>query len=35
MNFISYNCQSISAEDIAAVMNVLESVWLTQRPAVP
>jgi len=33
--FIPYSCQQISAEDIAAVSDVLTSDFLTQGPAVP
>lgn len=34
MSIISYSKQSISKEDIEAVINVLKSDWLTQGPAI-
>ena len=35
MSFIPYSCQSVSEEDIQAVVSVLRSELLTQGPAVP
>ncbi len=35
MSFIPYSCQSVSEEDIQAVVSVLRSDFLTQGPAVP
>lgn len=35
MSFIPYGRQSISDEDIAAVVDVLQSDWLTQGPDIP
>src|ERR1700754_3182857 len=34
MTFIPYSCQNISEEDVAAVVSVLRSEYLTQGPAV-
>lgn len=35
MEFIPYSCQQITEDDIAAVVDVLRSEYLTQGPAVP
>lgn len=35
MDFIPYSCQDITDEDVAAVVGVLRSEYLTQGPAVP
>ena len=35
MSFIPYSCQSVSEDDIQAVVTVLRSEFLTQGPAVP
>ncbi|MEN9491002.1 MAG: hypothetical protein RJA63_1451, partial [Pseudomonadota bacterium] len=35
MGYIPYGRQSITEEDIAAVVQVLRSDWLTQGPSVP
>lgn len=35
MSFIPYSCQSISEEDVQAVVSVLRGDFLTQGPAVP